>query len=137
MTAPRRSGRSARGYALVEFALAIPLLLLLTVGLLDFGRAIYAYNTIANASRAANRVAIVDQNGAIVRQAAIDKAPALDISASDVTLTYSCTNKIGCLASVVVAYEFTPATPIVSAIVGPITLHGESQMPIERVWVSP
>lgn len=129
----RRSRRSTSGQALVEFVYMIPLLLALTVGLIDLGRAIYAYNTIANAARVANRVAIVDQNMTNARQAAIDEAPALDIPASDVTLTFTCTDKIGCLASVVVAYQFTPAIPVIPT----ITLHGKSQMPIERVWISP
>jgi Flp pilus assembly protein TadG len=128
---------SNRGQALVEFALTIPLLLLLTVGLFDFGRAIYAYNTVSNAARVANRVAIVDQNVIKVKQAAVDESPALDVTTGDVTVAFTCTDKIGCLASAVVAYQFTPATPVVSAIVGPITLRGQSQMPIERVWVSP
>jgi Flp pilus assembly protein TadG len=137
MTTLRRTRTATRGQALVEFALTIPLLLLLTVGLFDFGRAIYAYNTISNAARAGNRVAIVDQNMTKVRQAALNEAPALDIPPANVAATFTCTDQIGCLATVRVAYDFTPATPVVSAIVGPITLHGQSQMPIERVWVSP
>jgi Flp pilus assembly protein TadG len=137
MTGLRRSRHATRGQALVEFALTIPLLLLLMVGLFDFGRAIFAYNTVSNAARAGNRVAIVDQNMTAVRQAALNEAPALDIPTSDVGVSFTCTDKIGCLSTVTVDYHFTPATPIVSAIVGPITLHGESQMPIERVWASP
>jgi Flp pilus assembly protein TadG len=137
MTTLRSPRRAVRGQGLVEFALIIPLLLLLMVGLFDFGRAIYAYNTISNAARAGNRVAIVDQNVAAVRQAALAEGPALDIPSGNVAATYTCTDQIGCLATVTVAYDFVPATPLVGAIVGPITLHGRSQMPIERVWVSP
>src|SRR5437870_2601945 len=40
-----------RGQSLVEFALALPVLLLLLLGLADFGRAFYYTSTIANAAR--------------------------------------------------------------------------------------
>lgn len=55
---------ASRGQALVEFALIFPILMLLLFGVVDFGRAIYDYNTLANAARAGVRVAIVNQNGA-------------------------------------------------------------------------
>src|SRR6185312_16248181 len=57
----RRTG-SRRGQALVEFALVLPIFILLLVGIFDFGRAIYAYNTISNAAREAVRVGVVDQS---------------------------------------------------------------------------
>ena len=46
---------------MVEFALVVPLFVLLLVGLFDVGRAVYAYNTVNNAAREAGRLAIVDQ----------------------------------------------------------------------------
>ena len=56
----RQLGRS-RGQALVELALALPVLLLIFMGLFDFGRAVFAYNSLSNAAREGARVAIVDQ----------------------------------------------------------------------------
>lgn len=44
-------GGSQRGQGLVEFALLVPLLLLMTLGALDFGRLFFAYTAIANAAR--------------------------------------------------------------------------------------
>lgn len=44
-----------RGTAIVEFALVLPLLLLLTITTTEFGRAIYQYNTIVKSLRAATR----------------------------------------------------------------------------------
>jgi len=66
--------RTLRGQSLVEFALILPILLILLMGILDFGRAIAAYNSVSNAARSAARVAVVDQNEAVVDQAAIDEA---------------------------------------------------------------
>jgi Flp pilus assembly protein TadG len=60
-----RIGRHrSRGQGLVEFALIFPVLVLVLFGVFDFGRAIYAYNALANASRDGVRIAIVNQNGA-------------------------------------------------------------------------
>jgi Flp pilus assembly protein TadG len=61
MTRNRRD--RSRGQGLVEFALIFPVLVLVLFGVFDFGRAIFAYNTLANAARAGVRVAIVNQNG--------------------------------------------------------------------------
>ena len=55
-----------RGQALVEMAIVLPVLLIILLGIFDFGRAIYAFNTISNSAREAARLAIVDQNTAAV-----------------------------------------------------------------------
>lgn len=48
-----------RGQAIVEFALVLPLFLLILIGMVDVGRAIWANNSVANAAREAARYAIV------------------------------------------------------------------------------
>src|SRR3954451_20440555 len=58
----RRRPRSGRGQALVEFALVLPILLLMIFGIVDAGRLIFTYNTISNAARDGARVAIVNQS---------------------------------------------------------------------------
>jgi Flp pilus assembly protein TadG len=68
-----------RGQALVEFALVVPLLILLLMGIFDFGRAIYAFNTVNNAAREAVRLAIVDQNCTAVGQEAADRASSIAV----------------------------------------------------------
>jgi Flp pilus assembly protein TadG len=40
-----------RGQSIVELALTLPVLALLCMGILDFGRVFYAYETVVNASR--------------------------------------------------------------------------------------
>ena len=47
--------KSHRGVALVEFALILPMLLLLTVITTEFGRAMYQYNSLAKSVRDASR----------------------------------------------------------------------------------
>lgn len=47
--------KSMRGAVAVEFALLIPLLLVLALGAAEFGRALYQYNTLVKATRDAVR----------------------------------------------------------------------------------
>src|SRR5512140_3187751 len=57
---PRRA-RSRRGQTLVEFALTLPVLLLLLFGIIEFGRIFQAWVTLQNAARTAVRYAITGQ----------------------------------------------------------------------------
>jgi hypothetical protein len=50
---------SARGQTLVEFALLLPMLLMMLVGVFDLGRVVFANDTVSNAAREAARFAIV------------------------------------------------------------------------------
>lgn len=65
---PRPRGRFAslrrdqRGQALVEFALVLPILLALFLGILNFGRALDYYNQMSQSVSQAARAAAVDQN---------------------------------------------------------------------------
>src|SRR5512139_653353 len=44
-----------RGQSMVEFALALPLLLLLIFGIIEVGRMVFTYSSVVNASREAVR----------------------------------------------------------------------------------
>lgn len=154
---------SSSGQGLVEFALIFPVLVLVLFGVFDFGRAIFAYNTISNAARQGVRIAIVNQNGGgtgcsggpaaqpldTTKVSAVDCAVSAGIglgtTSSDVTVTYrtaddtaSC-NPLdqGCLAEVTVKYTFTPITPVIGNIIGPITMSSTSKQPIEFVCPDP
>jgi Flp pilus assembly protein TadG len=141
VTALRRRPRgTCRGQSLVEFALILPLFLILLMGILDLGRGVAAYNSVANAARSAARVAIVDQNADRVRQAAVDEA--VGLSPLDVVFDPNVNSddpcKIAeCTVQVEVGYEYVPATPIISNIVDTIRVSSTSQLPIERLYTSP
>jgi Flp pilus assembly protein TadG len=148
-TLHRRFGvRSRGGQSLVEFALILPILLILLLGILDFGRAVAAYNSVSNGARSGVRVAIVNQDLPAIEAAVEYEAFGL----SDVDVTFDpnvegvpdcpvtsgpCCPQIGCVVGVTVATEYVPATPIFSQIVGSITVSSDSRMPIEKVAPSP
>jgi len=72
-----------RGQALVEFALLVPVLILILLGTVDAGRLIFAYNAVSNAAREGGRTAIVNQTADEVRQRAAEQATVLGISPAD------------------------------------------------------
>ena len=78
------------GATLVEFALVIPVLLLLVIVILDLGRAVNAYVTVSNASREGARYATVHPTAAASAIAAQVKSRSvpLDTSLMTVTTTY-------------------------------------------------
>lgn len=138
-----------RGQALVEFALLLPVLVLMLMSIFDFARAIYAYNAISDAARSGTRTAIVNQNAQDIRNRVAAQATGLVISTAaascppggangvcvqylNADLSATCpTISIGCVAQVAVKYTFTPITPIISNIIGSIAMGSTSQEPIE------
>jgi Flp pilus assembly protein TadG len=84
-----RTQSRQRGQALVEFALMMPLFALLAFGLLDFGRVVYAQNTVSEAAREASRVGTLEPSAtatkyAAIRSAALHKAPGLGLTTADI-----------------------------------------------------
>src|SRR5438874_1104975 len=83
-----RSKIATRGQALVEFALILPLLVILLVAVFDVGRFIFAYNAVTNAAREGARLAIVNQDPTLVTQRALDQASVAEVAAPNVSIIY-------------------------------------------------
>jgi Flp pilus assembly pilin Flp len=85
-----RLAQDDRGTTLVEFALVVPVLILVLVSCLDFARALNAYVTIANASREAARYATVHPEADLsqIRAAAAARIAPLDPAALGVAAFY-------------------------------------------------
>jgi Flp pilus assembly protein TadG len=158
----RRRRRGGRGQSLVEFALVFPIIMLLIMAFAEIGRAVFAFNTIANAARQGARVAAVNQLADVtecdesrpiedpyephwsMRGCAIVAAKTLGITTSNITVAYEpppdttldCdpTLHVGCIAVVTVSYHYTLTTPFVSWLIAPFTMSQTSEMPIERVF---
>jgi len=146
-----------RGQALVEFALILPVLLLLIFGTIDAGRLVFTYNTVSNAARDGARVAIVNQSTtgtntcdttvatAYPVGCAIQAGLALNLADTDITVTYrdptdttACTPiAMGCLAVVQVTGHWQALTPIVGSVIGPVDVSNVTKIPVERVCSNP
>jgi Flp pilus assembly protein TadG len=109
----RRTARARRpgdsGAAAVEFALLLPVLLLVTFGIIDFGRALNAQVTITQAAREGARLAALSQPDVVSRT----QAAATGLSAVTVAVT-ACPAGAGqaSSATVKVSYLFSFITPI-------------------------
>ena len=120
-----------RGQDLVEFALILPILLLILMVILDLGRAVYYYSSMQNSTREGARYGIVHSEPgdiaaieAVVRNKAVGLDPLtlqVDITLGDETIQVTAT------------FQFTPVTPIVGALLGSntVTLRTSSTMRIE------
>jgi hypothetical protein len=130
------SRRHQAGQSLVETALVLPILLLILMGIFDFGRAVFAFNAVSNSAREAARLAIVNQNTAGVVEEGKHAAIGLDPDTIDVTFTVpDCgTVLVGCTAQVTVEHDWTALTPIIGSFIGPIQLSSTTEMRVERAF---
>lgn len=148
-----------RGVAIVEFALVIPLIVLIALALFDGGRAVIYYTELTNASRVGARVAMVNQSPSTACGGTVQtyKCAAAEIATStsidpttipNATFTDGDGNSVSptdaackvygeCSATVSASYDFVPVTPIISSIIGPITLNASTTMTIERTYANP
>ena len=143
-----------RAQALVEFALVLPVLLLMILGVLDLGRAVYAQSALVSAARTGARVAVVDQNlgtdcGAspgVARCVAAKEAVALGMAAASVDVAFRKADDLGvlcatltldCVVEVTVTTTWTAITPVFGIFIKPLTMSSTTRLPLERVYTSP
>ena len=80
--------RRTKGQELLEYALVLPLLLLLVVGIVDFGLVFFAYNSIANAAREGARAGVVPSaTEDDIIDAVIERTGGLQLTTANITVT--------------------------------------------------
>jgi Flp pilus assembly protein TadG len=131
-------GSSAdRGATVVEFALLLPLLLLIVMGIVDFGRLLNAQESLTQAAREGARLVALGQPDVTSRT----QAAAGTLSPVAVSITSSCPTGAGADSSGVVqatySFNFTPGFGSLAGLFGgtglggPITLTARGVMPCE------
>jgi Flp pilus assembly protein TadG len=118
---PVRRLRNSEGATLVEFGLTILVLLLLIAGIIEMGRLVLAYTTVANSARAGARYAIVhggdltsgassSADSSAVKTVVKNFAGAgtIQLADSNITVTYSPDNLAGSTVTVKVVYTYSP-----------------------------
>ncbi|MGB3399555.1 MAG: TadE family protein [Candidatus Deferrimicrobiaceae bacterium] len=131
------TGKTERGQGLIEFALLIPIMLVLAIGIAEFGRAWMMRNILTGAAREAVRAAAVDwkANACVNAQTIADpilaSAGIPPLVCGDVTIS-----PIGApvpIVSVTTRYTFLPIlTGFIPGLSGPINLTGTATMRRER-----
>lgn len=132
------------GQAMVEFALVLPILILIIMGVFDLGRAIYGYNVISNSAREGARYGIVHahrngdpndldtvgiQTAARANTFAVDPADITNVTSQCLdpngNSTIECSS--GNSVQVTVFYTFRPLTLFFTS----FNLNGRARMTIE------
>jgi len=110
----RVQGISQNGQAIVEFALVLPILMAILLGIIQFGIVFNNYITLTDATRAGARKAAVSRflndNGASAKQAVIDAATGLDQSKLNPTISVTASpdwNSPGRVVTVTASYPYS------------------------------
>lgn len=120
-----------RGNTLIEVGITLPILIILIVGTLDLGRAVYAQNVISNAAREGARYGTtppIDLEE--IKTKTEGYITTLDPSRVSVSVTQPTESTI----RVTVIYTFTAVTPLVGNLIGDngtVAFVGVSTMTIE------
>jgi len=109
----RAFGADTRGIAAVEFALVMPLFLLMTYGFMELGRALFIQNNLAHAVYEAQRYAIVHgasstapADATAIRDRILATADVLDGSLLNVNVTFAPDNEPGSVVTISAVYAF-------------------------------
>ncbi|MBS1253228.1 MAG: hypothetical protein MAG451_02277 [Anaerolineales bacterium] len=137
------------GQSLVEFALTLPVLLLILMAVFDMGRAVYAQNVLTHAVRegaryGAIRVAETPCHCQDIRSQTENAVFGLALQSVTVAVGSQCAGDAGCdsleagqesnTIRVAVTHDFTAVTPLVDRYLGQsgtITLEAASTMSVE------
>lgn len=124
--------RAERGTALIEFTLILPLLLVMTVAAVDFGRAFFVKNVVAQAAREGVRLRAVSSSAdsALVTARVNQVAGAANVPVTSVSITGPDASR---QVTVTVTAEFNWIFPGVFNLFGanftnPMSLTGEAVM---------
>ncbi|MDM5314862.1 pilus assembly protein [Fictibacillus sp. b24] len=116
--------KNEKGQSLVEFALVVPVLFFLLLGIVDFGRIFHAYLTLDHAGREAARSASIGNSNPV--SVAVSKGSGINLSSSQVSFS-----KANGEAKITIVYPIGFLTPVISNVIGPITLTNTTVMRIE------
>jgi Flp pilus assembly protein TadG len=113
-----RQRHSQRGGAVFEFAMLLPLISILFLGIIDFSRAMLAYNALTHASEAAARFASVRSRTSLspattgsIRDRVLQAGTGLEADRIEVTATWTPGNIRGGLVRVQIDYPYQLLTP--------------------------
>ncbi len=134
----RRKEKGEKGQALVEFALLVPIFLILLFSIVDFGMGFYSWITVTNSAREGARIGAVLANDQQIRDRVFDTA-GLPNEGTNMEVIITNSAEQGGLPgeSVVVQVDYdydliTPLANLLGGIIGPqLTLSSTADMRLE------
>ncbi|HEX2947182.1 MAG TPA: TadE/TadG family type IV pilus assembly protein [Clostridia bacterium] len=129
-----KNHKTQKGQSLVETALMLPVILLLLLGIIDFGLLFNNYMVVSNASREGARTAAIGSTDAQITAAAGNAAASLDPAKLTITITpdEATGRASGTPVTVTVKYQYSMITPVIAAVIpGPFDLKTSTTMRCE------
>src|SRR4029450_3757117 len=133
-----RSRRDDRGTALIEIAFPLPLLLLISIGIIEFGRAFQTWQILTNAAREGARVAVlpgISDSMVTARVQEYIQAGVLDPNVTptitiqrNATISYGTGTATGSKVTVNFPYKFMVLNGIAKLVVSGTTLGSDFTM---------
>ena len=130
--------RDSRGTALIEMAFTLPLLLLISIGIIEFGRAFQTWQVLTNAAREGARVAVlpgISDSMVTARVNEYIQAGVLDASVTptisiqrNATISYGTGTATGSRVTVSYPYHFMVMNGIARLVVTNTTLGSDFTM---------
>lgn len=119
------ANKHERGAAAVEFALLVPFLIMIVLGIVEFGRAYNAQVTLTNAAREGTRTMAIEKSQEKARAAARNAASHLSPAVVDGNVAFSATN---CPSGEQMTVTITYHLATITGIAGPFTMIGKGTM---------
>lgn len=117
--------RSERGAVAVEFAIVLPVLLALVMGIMEFGRAFNTQLSLTNAAREGVRVMAISNDPAAAKAAARNAAVSLNPALTDSGISFS---QPTCNPTQQMTMTITYTLSTITGFAGPFTLTGKGVM---------
>ncbi|RCK69302.1 pilus assembly protein [Desertihabitans brevis] len=125
----RRARRDDRGAAAVEFALVVPVLLLIVLGIAELGRAYHVQTTLSGAARAGVRVMALENDDRAARTAARSAAGGLALTNTQISVTPTSCDRTGSAPAQTATVTITYPLDLIGGVLGDsITLTGTGVM---------
>lgn len=124
--------KNNRGQSLVETALVLPIILLMLLGILEFGRILSAWMIITHGSREGARLASLGGTNTQITARVKAVSNTLNLGSMTVTISPSSNRSTGAMVTVRVNYSVDLLTPFIGAIIGdPLPMNAKTTMRVE------
>jgi Flp pilus assembly protein TadG len=134
----KRTRNNERGTAMIEMAITLPLLLLVAVGIFEFGRAFQTWQVLTNAAREGARIAslttmtqanVESRVRQYMTDGKLDKAGSATVTVNNnSTVSIGTANVSASQVTVVYPFEFTVLNPVAKLVVSNSTVGSALQM---------
>jgi hypothetical protein len=124
--------REQKGQSLTEFALLLPLLLLLLCGVVDFGRILFTYLNMNLVAQESVRLGGLGEGDAAIAAFARSQAEVPDSSQLQVAITPpEASRKSGQYVQVSLSYALPYVTPLIGSLLPLPVVHADSTIRVE------